>query len=211
MKSKGWVGGKVALVVAAGAAMAVSLTTAASAAGSASHQTSEVRSFATGLDVVDGAKATLVRNDGGVTFTIQTSGLQANHAYTVWGIIYNRPEFCSHPMPGVPCGFEDLYAPDFGLYGDPRVDASLVRGAGHVVGSDGAAAFGGWVGVDDTSESALGPGLTNARGAVIQLDVLDHGPAVGPVVKQIHQFVTGDAACNTYCADDQLAAFPAAG
>lgn len=190
--------------------MAVVLAGAAPAGATTAHQTSDVYSFETGLQQVDGASASLVRNTNGVGFTLDTSQLKPGHGYTVWWIIFNYPEHCSDPLlSGLDCGIGDLNAPEFGLNGDPRIESTIVRAAGHVVGGTGEAGFGGYLQAGSRSETVIGPGLVNLSGAEIYLDVLDHGPVDHPgnVDNQIHTFITEPGSCNGYCADDQLAGF----
>ena len=141
----------------------------AASPNAATRDTAGVFPFAGGPDIA-GASSTLVRNDGGVTMTIHTSGLVPGNAYTVWWIVFNNPAACEGG-----CGLDDLTRPD--------VRASLVYATGHVVGSD-TANFGAWLGVGDTAHvlasppSPAGPyGLEDARKAEIHLVIRTHGPA----------------------------------
>lgn len=200
------------LLVVAGLTAAALLTVQAlPAAASASHQKAAVYDLPTGLTEVDGAGAKLGRMANGSSFTLHTSGLNGGHAYTVWWIVFNYPQYCTHPMlAGVACGFEDLYAPDFGLFGDPRVEALIVRAAGHVVGNNGRASFGGYLAAGESADAVLGWGLANPDGAEVMLDVLDHGAKdPGNVPNQIHTFVTEEGSCNPGCIDHHLTGFPA--
>lgn len=175
------------------------------------RQTNDVYSFESGLTPVSGASATLVRNENGASFTLHTSALKPGHAYTVWWVIFNNPQHCSDKLlQGLQCGIGDLNAPEFGLNGDPRVQSTILRAAGHVVGDDGGAAFAGHLRAGERSDTVIGPGLLNAGGAEVYLDVLDHGPVDHPgnVDNQLHTFITEPGSCNGYCADDQIAGFP---
>lgn len=194
-------------VVAAAGLVASWLSGTASAA--TSHQTATVHDLQRGLSVVDGASATLVRENGGLSMTVQTTGLHGGNAYTVWWIVFDHPEHCANPMglPGLKCGFEDLNFPEFGLHGDPDVDATIVHATGHVVGPAGKTGFGAHLGVGK-GEPVIGDGLSNVDGAEVILDILDHGTKdPGNIPNQIHEFITADDTCNPGCLDHQLAGF----
>lgn len=196
-------------MAAASVALFAAMATAADA--SVTRQTSDVHSFENALAPVAGASATLVRQRNGISFTIDTSALKPGHAYTVWWVIFNRPQYCTDRLlAGLECGIGDLNAPEFGLNGDPRVQSTILRAAGHVVGSDGRTGFGGYLRTGERSDTVIGPGLLDAMGAEVYLDVVDHGPIDPPgnVDNQIHTFITEPGSCNGYCADDQLAGFP---
>lgn len=150
--------------------------------------------------------ATVVQTPQGVSFDLHTSGLVPGHAYTVWVMVFNHPEFCSHPArPGLRCGLEDM--PYFGLPGDPRNEFSVAYGAGHVVGTSGPTAFAGRWNAGDTSGVVLGAGLLEPEGAEVQLRVRDHGPATpGYIDAQTHTFNGGCEAGEPnegQCADVQ--------
>lgn len=198
------------LITAFGAAVGLSLALTAPASAATAHQTTTVHDLQQGLSVVDGAAASLVRGPGGLSMNIQTTGLHGGHAYTVWWIVFNNPERCANPMglPGLRCGFYDLNFPEFGLHGDPAVNATIVRATGGVVGPTGKAGFGAHLSVDDHREPVLGDGLQNVDGSEVILDMLDHGTKdPGNIPAQIHQFVTAENSCNPGCLDHQLAGF----
>jgi hypothetical protein len=128
--------------------------------------------------------STLVRTDSGIAFSLQTSGLPAGHAVTVWWMVVN---------PGTA-------AP------------SVLYAAGHVVGDSGAAGFGGALQEGDTDGMVALPGLSlagllDATGATVVLVVRDHGPARADIVEQqIHTFNE----CNPTCTDLQMSIHTAA-
>jgi hypothetical protein len=174
-------------------------------AAPAHHQTSDVYSIDDGTKVNDAA-ATLTRNDRGVTMRFHTSELDPGATYTIWWIVFNNPEECSHGMGGdILCGEGDLLL--FG--GDEAVHSSVLFAAGHVVGKNGVGNFAGRLNVSNPSGEVLfGPGLMNARDAEIHLVIRTHGdPIPGMVPEQIHTFAGG---CDVNdCIDQQFAAFPA--
>ena len=77
---------------------ALALTAAAPAgAGGAEIGTTPVFSIGPGhvfVDWVPGASSTLVRTANGIDISLQTSGLPAGHAVTLWALIFNNPSMC---------------------------------------------------------------------------------------------------------------------
>jgi hypothetical protein len=151
-----------------------------SRAGAATQTTSPVTSSAGAVGT-----STLVRTDSGIAFSLQTSGLPAGHAVTVWWMVVNP----------------DAAAP------------SVLYAAGHVVDDSGAAEFGGSLQEGDTDgvvelDGLSLEGLLDATGATVVLVVRDHGPARPDIVQQqIHTFNV----CNPTCTDLQMSIHPAAG
>jgi hypothetical protein len=134
---------------------------------------------------VEVGTSTLVRSDSGIAFSLQTSGLPAGHAVTVWWMVVN---------PGTA-------AP------------SVLYAAGHVIDDSGAAGFGGSLQEGDTDgvvelDGLSLAGLLDATAATVVLVVRDHGPARPDIVEQqIHTFDV----CNPTCTDLQMSIHPAAG
>lgn len=145
---------------------------------------------------VPGAWSTLSTGPLGARMTLQTSDLAAGHTVTVWWVIFNRPERCTHPEGDLRCGPGDL--PPYG--GDDSAVTSLVYGAGHEVGGSGHATFSGWLATGDAAGALWGPGLVNPTGADIHLLVHDHGMlAPGQRSDGIHAF----GPCEPICVDVQ--------
>ena len=136
-----------------------------SRAGAATQTTSPVATFA-GAPV---GSSTLTRTASGVSFSLQTTGLQAGHAVTVWWMVFN-----------------------------PDGSVSVQYAAGHVIDEGGAAEFGGYLQVGDTDGVINdGPGLLDATGANVVLVVRDHGPAdPGRVNQQVHTFDVCNPTCT---------------
>jgi hypothetical protein len=133
--------------------------------------------------------STLVRSDSGIAFSLQTTGLPAGHAVTVWWMVVNP----------------DAAAP------------SVLYAAGHVIDDSGAAGFGGSLQEGDTDgvvelDGLSLEGLLDATAATVVLVVRDHGPARPDIVQQ--QIQTFDV-CNPdgveHCTDLQMSIHPAAG
>jgi N-acetylmuramoyl-L-alanine amidase len=129
--------------------------------------------------------STLVRSDSGIAFSLQTTGLPAGHAVTVWWMVVNP----------------DAAAP------------SVLYAAGHVVDDSGAAGFGGSLQEGDTDgvvelDGLSLAGLLDATGATVVLVVRDHGPARADIVQQ--QIQTFNV-CNPTCTDLQMSIHAPAG
>lgn len=160
-------------------------------AAAATHSTTELYRFSDG-SMVGGSRAALVRTDAGVTVTIKTSDLEPGAAYTVWWVVFNRPEFCQDGG----CGEADL--------GNDDVEPSVVYATGHVLGRNGVGDFGAHLSMGDTTGALFGPGLLYPRTAEIHNVVRGHGqPIPGMVDEQIHT-IDGGCAINT-CVDKQFA------
>jgi hypothetical protein len=140
---------------------------------------------------VPGSTSTFVRTPDGIGVNLQTSGLPAGHAVTMWALIFNDPNSC-----GVGGCHESK-----GDLNIPGVQGSVYRVAGHVVGDTGT--FAGQVPVGDAENAVRGPGLLDPYGAEIHLIVRDHGMAgTGDLLQ--HQFNNiSPAFCNVACADIQ--------
>jgi hypothetical protein len=136
-----------------------------SRAGAATETSSPVATFA---GAVVGT-STLTRTGSGISFSLQTTGLEAGHAVTIWWMVFN-----------------------------PDGPLSVQYAAGHVIDEGGAAGFGGHLQVGDTDGVINnGPGLLDALGANVVLVVRDHGPTdPGRVNEQIHTFDVCNPACT---------------
>jgi hypothetical protein len=139
----------------------------AGAAPQAARTTSPV-TLANDPSVVVGSSS-LTRTDSGISFTLDTTGLQPGHAYTVWWMAAN---------PGG--GVAVLYA------------------AGHLVaGSD--TTFAGYLAVGDTDGWVMGDdqSLEDALAATVTLVVRDHGPGRADIIAdQLHTFGACNPTCT---------------
>src|SRR5436190_9352690 len=154
--------------------------------------TANVYRFSDGSPVA-GAWSTLSTSDAGARMTLQTSGLASGHTVTVWWIIFNEPQNCTHGEAGLRCGPGDL--PPYG--GDDSAVTSLVYAAGHEIGGTGQATFSARLAIGDDSGALFGPGLVNPTGADIHIVVRDHG-VLSPVQRSegIHNFGPCNPACT---------------
>ena len=143
----------------------------AGAAPPATRTTSSVTVAGDAAAVV--GSSTLTRTDSGIAFTLETSGLEPGHAYTIWWMVTN---------------------PDGGV--------AVLFAAGHVVGGTGNAAFSGHLAEGDTAGWVMGDdkALEDALSATVTLVVRDHGPRRADILRdQIRTF----GACNPGCTDVQ--------
>jgi hypothetical protein len=148
-----------------------------SRAGAATQTTRDVNRISDNAKV---GTSTLTRTGSGVSFSLQTTGLESGHAVTIWWMAAN---------------------PDGGM--------AVLYAAGHVIDQGGAAEFGGYLQVGDDRGYQMGDDRTleDALGATVYLVVRDHGPAKpGTVNDQIHTF----GECNLICHDLQLSVHPPA-
>ena len=174
------------------AVFAAFLVIALALPASAGTTRSNVYRFADGSQVA-GAYSVVDTTEAGARMRVQTSDLPAGHAVTVWWVIFNDPQHCSHPEGGLRCGLGDL--PPYG--GDDSAVTSVVYAAGHVIGDSGRSTFAGRLATGDSEGALWGPGLINPTTADIHLVVRDHGPKQDP---EIHAF----GSCNPTCTNVQF-------
>lgn len=130
---------------------------------------------------------------------LSTSGLDADAAYSVWWVIFNRPRHCST----APCSVEDLE--------NEAVGGAVFYADGFVTGADGTANVTAHLkaGLLPIGTDMLIPGVLrkgNGFRAEIHLVIRTHGPITPGSVGQ--QTTTFDAECGV-CVDQQAAVFPA--
>ena len=149
------------------------------------------------LDLINGAQvvgsATLYRRSNDISTRFQTSDLIPGHAYTLWWVIWNKPENCA--TPGA-CIDTDFAIAD-------QVEVEVMYAAGRVVGADGKAVFTSRLKQGDTSDSSNDffglpsfGGLQDTQTAEVHLVVRSHGPIIpGQVHEQIGSYEGG---CNVF-------------
>jgi hypothetical protein len=105
------------------------------------HDT-RVLQAANGIDLTQGLRAVatagvLVRSPSEIEARLAMSGLEANHAYTIWWMIFNKPQNCAVKNA---CGPADLTGPSGP---DPEkikaVGGTVFNGTGFIAASDGTA------------------------------------------------------------------------
>ncbi|GJM33890.1 MAG: hypothetical protein DHS20C18_28910 [Saprospiraceae bacterium] len=132
------------------------------------------------IDPINGnqviGEAGLFRYDGGISMRYITSGLAPGHAYTIWWVVWNKPEACIG-YPG-PCASDDFEAAD-------QVEVEIMYAAGAISGQDGRANFKAYLETNDANGSIntlfglpkFG-GLKNPMTSEIHLVLRSHGPAI---------------------------------
>lgn len=130
---------------------------------------------------------TLTRNKNGINMTIKAEDLVPGHAYTVWWVVWNYPEFCDGP-----CDDPDIFNAD--------VQPEILFATGHVAGGSGKGNFGAGLDENDATgtinQEFFGlpsyGGLHDAMHAEIHLVLRDHGPSIpGQVHEQISTYAGG--------------------
>ena len=147
-----------------------------SRAGAAAQTTSDVTLISDPSVVV--GTSTLTRTERGISFSLETTGLEPGHAVTIWWMVVN---------------------PDGGM--------AVLYAAGHVIDEDGTAEFGGYLQVGDSDGYAMGDdtSLEDALDATVYLVVRDHGPAKpGLVNQQIQTFGVCNPEGVEHCTDLQI-------
>lgn len=114
---------------------------------------------------VEGATASLVRNNNGLAFRISTNSLTPGHAYTLWLVVVNNPAACTtHP-----CS-----APDITQNAATRAQVRFADGI--VAGGSGQGTFAGAVQEGPLSGWLPDRALESSIGAEVHLVINDHGP-----------------------------------
>jgi hypothetical protein len=127
--------------------------------------------------VGEDASAQLVRNQNGISYSIQTQGLRPGHAYTVWVVVINNPAACT----ASPCSPQDILV-------TPATSSQVIYGGGHVVGDDGRAGFGGHLSTGPLPAGWLSNrGLDDPLGADVHLVLNDHGPVLAEFMPEMIQ------------------------
>lgn len=136
--------------------------------------------------------STLYRTDDTITATLESTGLIAGHAYTLWVLVFNQPEDCGSS----PCGLSDLR--------NVPAKAEMLSGSGLVADANGKGIFSCNIMENDGTSSIndrLGMpidvgGIWDAQTAEVHLIVRSHGPAIsGQVIDQISSYGGG---CTTF-------------
>lgn len=152
-----------------------------------------------------GDTSTIHRRHDGIKLHIRTSGLDPASPYTVWAVVFNRPQYCQ----AIPCGAADLpLSPTH----DARVEASLILAGGGLSAGDGSGTFVGRVPhswrAAASREVGYGPGLLSRR-AEVHAVLRGHGyPAAPDQVAAITSLAGGcnaDNSANPPCENQQVA------
>jgi hypothetical protein len=159
--------------LALGGLLAIPFTAGGAGSNPSHFQAANMFIFGNPGMLVPGA-ANLTRTGEGISFRVYTTGLTAG-AYTIWIVIFNRPENCTSPG--------GCMAPDLA---NPAVEGSVVYGTGSIVGMDMVANFHGSLsagappdGIQVNMPAGTVNGLKDSRKAEIHLVVRGHGPVSG--------------------------------
>lgn len=172
--------------------------------------------------VVEDAEAILVRMHHGLSMTINTTGLEPGHVYTIWWVIFNHPENCSDGV----CGPNDVFLMDDGRFiltddglrqpnmaGRELTQASSLRATGNIGYEDGTSVFRAHLPIGDTTDDMdFGPALLDSMGSEVHLIIRSHGPIIPELLNE--QLMTAWGGCpdpydRSPCQDVQIAIFPA--
>ncbi|MGH9875653.1 MAG: hypothetical protein ACRD9S_24620 [Pyrinomonadaceae bacterium] len=124
-----------------------------------------VQIIATGA-VQQAAGSQLTRDNDRIFGIINTKGLNPGWVYTAWFGIFNNPDACATR----PCSGAD--------FANPAVMGSRVNFGGRLIGLDGAATYGGFLAIGDTTSAFDGPGLLDPKHAEIHMVLRSHGMAL---------------------------------
>lgn len=131
--------------------------------------------------VGNGAMATLVRRERGVSFTFQTNSLNPGHAYTIWFVVVNNPAACTVS----PCSGPDIIL-------NPDTDSQVTYGAGNIAGGNGTATLAGAFRAGAIEGWLPDRSLNDPLSAEIHLVLNDHGPAIAAYLpSMIHSYRGG--------------------
>jgi hypothetical protein len=183
-----------------GAAATVLVATLIGSASASTIHADPVHRFADG-SVIANTRSTLSSDAGGIRYTFDTRELVTGHAYTLWVVVFNKPENCTHGAgDGVRCGPGDL--PAYG--GDDSAQTSFLLGDGQVVYA-APSMFRGSRATGSTDGALWGPGVVKPTGAEILLLLRDHGAATRETAfAMTHDF----NACNGGCSFVQFSPHP---
>lgn len=139
----------------------------------------------------------LTRTKNMLRIDVSTTQLAPNAPYSIWWVIFNKPQHCQHGMAPNSCGILDL--PGFG--GDPAINASLFWASGAVSTGDGSLNASAEVRRNKPrGQVVMGTtkGVKNVSGAEVHVAIRGHGAAVpGSIAEQLGSFNGGcpPAAC----------------
>ena len=153
---------------------------------------SDMQWLSDGLILREG-RSTLVRRNGGIRMNMYTSELKHGDAVSVWWVVFNHPENCTHGTMGERCGEGDI--------GADGVNASIIYADGHVVRHTGRVIFNSMLISDRMKGVVYGNGLFNPTGADVHLIVRDHGKVIPGMMREMIR--TFDGGCNVESEDGE--------
>lgn len=144
-----------------------------------------------GKGSVNDARANIVRNDNGVSFSFHARELKPGHVYTLWFVVVNSPKKCAkYPEPCT--GSDDVIGNTQG------VQADVTFANGIVAGDSGKETISGRILEGELPNPWFGYGFEDAGAAEIHLVVNDHGPKVAAIEEDMMHSYRGG------CTDESL-------
>jgi len=138
-------------------------------------------------------KSTLVRNEDNIKVTFKTSDLTPGYVYTIWWVIWNKPENCT--VPGA-CSDADFAIADL-------VEVEVLAGSGLEADATGAATFTATLNANDITGSYNVPfglpaagGLQDTQHAEVHIVLRSHGPKIPGQFNE--QLTTYEGGCTTF-------------
>ena len=176
-------------------APAAKLTVSRHRAGGVNHSGQPILAFA---DQAQMGWSALKRYGDRIETEIQTEGIPAGHAVSVWWVVFNNPAGCATS----PCGESDIFAA-----GNPAL-ADVVGSRGQVMAADGTAHIQTYLMEGEPSTSALPYfyenldlgagqpiGLLDPINAEIHLVLRSHGPVIEGLQEEM--LTTYEGGCTT--------------
>ena len=169
-------------------------------AGGTQPSVSNMYKFPDGANA-PGGKSQLLRKGDMVEYHLIAKDLAYNHAYTLWAVVFNHPEFCTDGV----CGEDDVFIEpgvlivnDDGTFGTQNVHVSAFwAGDGDVANRGGVGEFRGEFGEDNLpGQLVFGAyNLEDAQNAEIHFILRSHGPANENPVTLEEQLTTIGGGC----------------
>jgi len=138
-------------------------------------------------------KSTLERNENNIKVAYKTSDLTPGYVYTIWWVIWNKPENCT--VPGA-CSDADFAIADM-------VEVEVLAGTGIKADASGTATFIATLNENDITGSYNAPfglpaagGLQDAQLAEVHIVLRSHGPAIAGQINA--QLTTYEGGCTTF-------------
>ena len=156
---------------------------------------------------ISDAYSTLTRSDNGIATEVRTVGLDPESIYSVWWVIFNKPQGCTEA-----CNEDDIFDADGNVSPNPEADISILWATSGISSSSGEGVFSAYLPKGrPLGEVLLGAGLQNTQGAEVHLVLRTHGVAnLNTLSAQLTSFqpepsLGGD--CEA-CKDHQFAVHP---
>jgi hypothetical protein len=156
----------------AAAAVVLSIATQVAGQSPVSAHTSQAAIYRfSDLSPVAGAYSQLTRGNGMIAMELATGDLVPDAPYTVWWVVFNRPQDCYGA-----CDLDDLFNPDGTMNLNPNAGISVLFADGAMTDEQGVAIFSAVLPEGRAlGEVLAGPGLVDARQAEVHLVVRAHG------------------------------------